>query len=148
MRQGDRNRAEEEFRRDISIEPEVPDTYELLGEYFLRAGNNEQAEHFFREALRRNTGMAEAQIGLTKIYLAQRKFKEALAEIDSALRLGSDVQSAHYLRGRILTKLGRREEAQKEMIIASRMADAGGPRGQDALDENRVPHPELAQPPQ
>jgi len=28
------------------------------------------------------------------------------------------------------------------------MADAGGPREQDALDENRVPHPELAQPPQ
>jgi tetratricopeptide (TPR) repeat protein len=114
----------------------------------LRAADNEQAKHFFHEALSRNAGMAEAQFGLAKIYLAEGRYKEALAAIDDALRLGSDVQSAHYLRGRILTKLGRREEAQKEMMIASRMADAQGARGQDAFDDDRVPNQELAQPPQ
>ena len=147
MRTGETNRAEEEFRTDIQIEPDVPDTYELQGEYYLRAANNVEAEKCFHEALKRNAGMVEAQIGLAKAYFGEGQYKQALASIDEALRRGSNAQSAHYLRGKILTKLGRREEGQKEMVMASRMGDAAEGKEQDAFDENRVPNPELAEPP-
>ena len=92
--------------------------------------------------------MPEAQFGLAKICLGRGKYQQALVFVDQALRLGSEAQSAHYLRGRILSKLGRREEARKEMLAASQMGNAGKGRELDAFDANRVPNPELAEPPE
>jgi Flp pilus assembly protein TadD len=93
--------------------------------------------------------MAGSHLGLAKIYLEQGRFGPALVAIDESLRLGSDPQSAHYLRGRILAKLGRREEAQKEMSDTARMGSATSPNPEpNAFDEDHIRNPELAQPPQ
>lgn len=144
-RAGNRDRAEQEFRRDITLEPDVPDTYELLGELYLRAGNDKDAESFFREALRRNPRMADSHFGIAKIYLHQGKYQQALAAIDSALRSAPDNQSAHYLRGQILSKLARRDEAQVEFAKVNKMDDSRYSNEVQSFREGRVPNPELTQ---
>lgn len=147
MRMGKSARAEEEFRRDIAIEPDVADTYELLGDFYLRTGKEQEAEQSFHEALRRNARMPGSLVGLAKIYLQQEKYREALATIDRAAKLAPNAENVHFLRGRILTKLGRRAEAQEELAAAARMENAAGAKeaGMNAEDR-RVPNPELAQP--
>jgi hypothetical protein len=54
------------------------------------------------------------------------------------------------MRGRILMKLGRREEAQREMVAAKKLIDTSHDKEKEpgAMDEDRVRNPELAQPPQ
>ncbi|HVH72334.1 MAG TPA: hypothetical protein VNB49_14650, partial [Candidatus Dormibacteraeota bacterium] len=59
-------------------------------------------------------------------------------------------QMVHYVRGRILAKLGRRQEAEKELTKAAQMQSATNERDKEAvsLDRGRVPNPELKKGPQ
>lgn len=150
VRAGDSARGEEEFRRDISIEPDLADPYQLLGEFYARAGKDGEAEKSFKEALQRDPKMPDALSGLAKIHLRQEKYQEALAEADAALRLAPSAGNLHFIRGRILTKMGRIDEAKKELTLAAQMRNAAVERDKqlDALTEGRVPNPELKQTPQ
>jgi protein O-GlcNAc transferase len=132
----------------LDVEPDLPDTYEQLGQFYQRAGDNEEAEKFFHEALKRNPQMPASLFGLAKIYLQGEKYREALSALDAALRLAPESQSAHFLRGQVLARLGRREEAQAEFATAKKMVNADLSRRRESLGDQRVPNPELAQPPQ
>jgi tetratricopeptide (TPR) repeat protein len=140
--------AEVEFRKDIEIEPDLSDTYEQLGQLYQRAGDNDHALHFFQEALKRNPKMPASLFGVAKIYLQQEKYREALAAIDSAVRLAPGNQSVHFLRGQLLARLGRREAAQAEFNLAQKMVNADLNKRRESLSDQRVPNPELAPPPQ
>jgi Flp pilus assembly protein TadD len=117
---------------------------------YLKEGKDEQAEKEFNEALRHNPRMPGSLFGLAKIHVRQDKYQQALPEIDRAVRLAPESQNVHFLRGRILMKLGRREAAQKEMAAAKKLIDTSHDKEKEpgAMDEDRVRNPELAQPPQ
>ncbi len=146
-RSGNKDRAEEEFRRDIAIEPDVPDTYELLGELYLRAGKDNEAETSFKEALRRSPRMAGSYFGIAKIYLHQGNYEKALKETDEALRFAPENRSAHYLRGQLLSKLSRKEEAQSEFAKVNKMDNSRYISEVESFRDGRVPNPELTQQP-
>src|SRR6266481_4745162 len=139
--------AEGEFRKDLEIEPDLPDTYEQLGQLYQRAGDNDHAVRFFQEALNRNPKMPASLFGVAKIYLQQEKYREALAAIDSAVRLAPGNQGVHFVRGQLLARLGRREAAQAEFNLAQKMVNADLNKRRESLSDQRVPNPELAQPP-
>jgi len=103
--------------------------------------------------------MPDSLFGLAKIHVRQDKYQQALPEIDRAERLAPDSQNVHFMRGRILMKLGRREEAQKEMLAAKKLIDTSRDQEKErratddekegrAMDDDRVRNPELAEPPQ
>jgi len=144
---GDKVRAENEFRRDIAIEPDLPDAFELLGEFYMRDSRDEEAEKSFREALRRNPNMADAHLGIAKIDLHRGDHELALQEIDAALRLSPGRQNLLYVRGQILSKLGRKNEAQAEFARVKNMADSRYANEVDAFREGQIPNPELTQQP-
>jgi predicted RNA polymerase sigma factor len=64
--------------------------------------------------------------------------------------LAPDSQNLHFMRGRILMKLGRGEEARKEMLAAKKLIDTSHDKEKEpgAMGEDRVRNPELAEPPQ
>jgi tetratricopeptide (TPR) repeat protein len=140
--------AEAEFRKDLAVEPDLADTYEQLGQLYQRAGNDEEAARLFHEALARNASMPASLFGLAKIYMQQEKYNEALLAIDSAVRLAPGHQGVHYVRGQVLAQLGRREEAQAEFATAKKIISADSGKRPEALGDQRIPNPELAQPPQ
>jgi Flp pilus assembly protein TadD len=92
--------------------------------------------------------MASALFGLAKIYMQEEKYREALPTIDSAVRLKPDNQSVHFVRGQVLARLGRPEEAQAEFAIAKKMVNSDLSKRRESLSDQRIPNPELAQPPQ
>jgi Flp pilus assembly protein TadD len=88
---------------------------------------------------------------LAKIHVRQEKYRKALPEIDAAVRLAPENQNVHFMRGRILLKLGRRPEGEKEMARSKELLDAAAAReklpsamGND--DDEPIRNPELAQP--
>ena len=137
--------AEAEFRKDLVVEPDLADTYEQLGQFYQRAGNDEEAARFFHEALKRNAKMPASLFGLAKVYMQQEKYKDALLVIDSAVRLTPNQQGAHYVRGQVLARLGRREEAQAEFATAKKIISADLGKRREALSDERIPNPELAE---
>jgi hypothetical protein len=52
------------------------------------------------------------------------------------------------LRGQILSKLGRKEEAQAEFARVKKMTDANYSKDVESFSEGRVPNPELTRQPQ
>ena len=148
MRLGDYDRAEAEFRKDIELEPDLADNYEQLGVLFSRMQKDEEAQRAFHEALKRNPKNDGAYLGLAKLYQKQAKLREALKMVDTALRLSPEIHGGHYLRGRILSKLGRENEAQAEFAAAQKTIDTRLNKERDTLEEGPIPNPELTKPPQ
>ena len=148
MRSGDYERAEAEFQKDIELEPDLADNHEQLGLLFSKMQRDEDAKKAFREALRRDAKDDGAYLGLAKLYLKQQKLPEALKMADTALRLSPEIHGGHYLRGRILSRLGREKEARAEFAATQKSLDAGLKRDQEALEEGPIPNPELTKQPQ
>ena len=148
MRAGDDERAEAEFRRDIALEPDLPDNYDQLGALYTRTGKDEDAEMSFRKALKRDSKMASAYAGLAKIYQKQQKLELALKMIDAALHLAPDITGGHFLRGRVLTQLGRANEATAEFALAQKKLDSQLGKERESREQNRVPNPELMREPE
>jgi len=148
-RTGDYQRAEAEFRRDIEVEPDLPDNYQQLGVIYARSGNATEAEKFFREALKQDSKMASAYRELAKLYQEQGKLEPALKMIDKTMQLAPDYEGGHYLRGRILVRLGREKEARAEFAAAQKALDAMTPKRRKAMGEEQeaVPNPELTRQP-
>jgi len=133
LKKQDYARAREEFQKDIAIEPDEPLNYDELGEVYWQMQDDANAEKSYREALRREPGLVSSHLGLARIYQRQQKYAEALAQADQAIKFDPERTEAHYMRGQALLRLGRKEEAKKELAAA-----AGNPK-----KENAVPSPEL-----
>lgn len=143
MRMGDFERAESEFRKDIELEPDLADNYEQLGVLYTKMQKEEAAEKAFREALKRDAKNSEAYLGLAKLYRKQDKPAEALKMVDEALRLSPEINGGHYVRGRILSGLGREKEARAEFAAHQKALAASLNKERAALEETQVPNPEL-----
>ncbi|MDQ1406648.1 MAG: hypothetical protein QOG55_2277 [Acidobacteriaceae bacterium] len=147
VRSGDNDRAESEFRQDIVIEPDLPDNDEQLGFLYSHLQRNDEAEKAFRDALRYDPKRTASLLGLTKLYLQEQKYKQALATVDAALKLAPNSQNAHFMRGQALLREGRREEGRQELAAAQKLLNSGLEKDRAALNEDRVPNPELTQQP-
>jgi tetratricopeptide (TPR) repeat protein len=146
MKNDNNEQSESELKKEIALEPNLPDAYEQLGELYLKLSRFDEAEKELRQALRLNPKMPASLFGLAKINMQRDKYQQALAAIDGALKLAPESQTVHFVRGRILLKLGRREEAEKELVTAKNMLDAAAAKETlepSAMDDNRVRNPEL-----
>jgi len=79
-----------------------------------------------------------SRLGLAKIYQRQKKYGPALAEIDAAARIDPSRPDIHYLRGRVLLLIGRKEEANRELAMAQRIENEAQKQATPP-----VPSPEL-----
>jgi hypothetical protein len=57
------------------------------------------------------------------------------------------IQGGHFLRGRILTQLGRTKEAKGEFALAQKTLDTQLGKERESREQNRVPNPELTREP-
>jgi predicted Zn-dependent protease len=85
---------------------------------------------------------------LGRLYQRQGKNREALTALDAAEKLVPDNQNVHFVRGQVLLRLGRREEAQAELAASKKLLDAGLNKQRQKYGDAPVPNPELKQPPQ
>ena len=128
--------AREEFLKDAAVEPDLALNYDALGEVYWLTEKDGEAEKSYREALRLDLRLVSSRLGLARIYQRQEKYTQALAEIEAAGKVDAGRPDVHYLRGRVLLAMGRKEEARKELAAAEKM--------QKAADQP-VPAPELMQ---
>jgi Flp pilus assembly protein TadD len=107
-----------------------------------------EAEHSFREALRYNAHQPASLLALGRLYQRQGKNREALAALDAAEKLVPENQSVHFVRGQVLLRLGRRDQAQAELATSRKLVDASLNKQREKYGDAPVPNPELKQTPQ
>jgi tetratricopeptide (TPR) repeat protein len=141
---GQNDLAERAFRRDTETEPDSPYSYEQLGKLYLRADRERDARQAFKEALRRESRLPDSLLELAKIEMHLGQLVASLEYIESALKLTPDDHSAHYLRGQILQKSGRKAEAEAEFARARDLAAATVERERASFAKEQLPDPQLA----
>ena len=115
----DLDRARDEFTKDAAIEPDVAFNYDELGNIYWRRQQYKEDEENFRKAIELDRRLPSSYFGLAQVYYQQGHYDAAMRELDAALKLAPDNSNLHYLRGRVLLRLDRKQEAQAEMNAAT-----------------------------
>jgi tetratricopeptide (TPR) repeat protein len=146
---GDRDfgRAKDEFLKDIRIEPDVAFNYDRLGLVYLYMEDDAKAEENFRDALHLDPNLASSYYGLARLYQREKKYAEALSAATSAVKMSPDIGSYHYLKGQLLGRLGRKQDAKVELDESTRLLNASNAKVGDFYD-GPLPQPELTTVPQ
>ena len=145
LHNADYEKSEGEFFKDIQLEPELADNYVQLGYLYWLMQRDDDGVPEYRKALERDPKSSDAWFGLARSYLRQKKHAEALQAIDQAAKLAPENQRVHFIRGQVLQRLGRDDEAQAEFAIAKKLMDQGFHKDREKMEERYVPSPELTQ---
>ncbi len=148
LKKQDYQHARDEFLKDAAVEPDLALNYDELGEVYRLMEDEKNAEQSYREALRRDRRLVSSHLGLAKIYQHQEKYAPALVEIDAAGKIDPARTDIHYVRGRVLLQLGRKQEAKKELEAAVSIDNEHRTEREKQMDAGTVPSPELLQDPQ
>jgi len=144
----DFDRAKSEFLKDAAVEPDVAFNYDQLGLIDYLEQQDQQAEKMFRKALELQPHLTSSRYQLARVYQREQKYTLALTEIDAVMKSLPDNEAVHYLRGQILERLGRTQEAKAEMQKFTEITNAAREKRQKELEVGPIPDPQLTQEPQ
>lgn len=134
---GDGEAAMGEANQVLEIEPQSSAAYFVKGSAYLRLQRPEDAVKALENSLNIDPGVTAAffQLGLARMELEQ--WEEAIAAFQEGIRLDPNRlhSSAHYLLARSLIRVGRQEEAEKELQMHQANVGGEGPSMGDAVFE-------------
>jgi tetratricopeptide (TPR) repeat protein len=104
------DRAIEEFKKALELDPDIPEVYCSLGSAYLGKGKLEEASNSYKQVLSMNPssnirGVANLCLGI--IYTERKKFAEAVKSFEEAVRLIPDKAEAHYRLADIYVQQGK-----------------------------------------
>lgn len=129
-----KERARQEFLKELQIDPGNTDAEYILGELARRAENWDEAITHFSQAAKLNPDFAEAYLGWGVSLLGDKKYEEAIAPLRIAERLTPGNPDIHNALGTALVRTGHKEEAEKEFAIHRTLSSADQP-GASAGDQ-------------
>lgn len=138
------DKAERALRKTIEIDPKAANAFFALGEVYLRQKEYDQAEKAMQDGLAIETRSAQAHLTLARIYWervagvkeeAQWRppLEKSYEEVKQSLALDPNLAAAHLLKGNLLFKVRRAEDALHEFEEYLRL----DPKGQYA-DQTRA----------
>lgn len=104
-----------------------------LGQAYLEEKNPVQAEVWFRTAIQRNKGYADAYLSLADTLLAQNRIDDAIGQLEVGGKEMPDEPGLLLALGQAYHRAGRFSEARSRWERAA-AKDAGGPAGRRALE--------------
>jgi tetratricopeptide (TPR) repeat protein len=127
------NEAVDEFNKSIALKPEQTESYFELGEVALQDGTPDAAEHYYLKCLARDPNHGGALTGMGILEFRKKQYGAAADYLEHSVRVAPQFQTAHYYYGLTLSKLGRKEEADSELALATKMATAENARKNQRL---------------
>ena len=115
--------ARAELRRSIELQPRQTESYYELGSLELDSQHKEQAEALFQKVLERNPRHGGALTGMGTIAYREKDYAKSEAWLKSAVLNAPDYSPAHLYYSMVLERLGRRDEAEKEVVLAKSLAE-------------------------
>jgi tetratricopeptide (TPR) repeat protein len=113
--------AATEFQRSITLSPVQTESYFRLGLLQLDAKDLDSAVSNFRRVLDRDPKHAGALAGLGRVQLEQKKYPEAADLLQRAIAGNDQLREAHYFLGLTYARMGRKEESEQQLQIATRL---------------------------
>ena len=113
--------AQEQFERSIALAPEQTESYFRLGLLDLNAKVLDEAATNFRQVVTRDPKHSLALFGLGRVAFEQKHYSDAIDLLQRAIASDDSVREAHYYLGLTFARVGRKEEADSQLEIATRL---------------------------
>ena len=113
--------ARAEYEKSITLQPQQTESYYQLGLMDLDAGNLRPAAAQFQRVLNRAAQHAGALAGMGRVRFQEKNYDEAASFLSRAIAANPQLREAHYYLGLTDSRLGRREESEKELALASQI---------------------------
>ena len=113
--------ARSEFQRSIELQPVQTESYYELGDMELKAGHDAAAEPLLQKTLARDPRHGGALTDMGQISFGRKQYVEAEHWLEQAVNAAPEYAQAHYYRGLVLARLGRKDEADRELREAAQL---------------------------
>jgi tetratricopeptide (TPR) repeat protein len=122
-------KAKQEFQKELEIDPNNAGAEYVLGELARQAQQWDEAIQRFTRVCKLDAGFGDAYLGLGTSLLSVKKFPEAIAPLETAVKLEPANPAAHYNLAIAYTRSGRKQEGEKEFAIHRQMVQKNEPAG-------------------
>jgi tetratricopeptide (TPR) repeat protein len=146
---GDYSLAENEFRKTLSLEPDNVNALAQLGFIVGERDRYSEAEQLLRRAIAINNKHFYAYYDLGRLLAKSRKYESALPLLQQASMLKPGIASVHYQLFIALSRLQRKDDAEREFTLFKRLDNERKARGEDdeEIDESPVENNSAPAPP-
>ncbi len=113
--------ARAEYEQSIALQPLQTESYFQLGLMEFEAGDPDGAAKQFKHVLDRAAQHAGALTAMGRVRFQEKQFAGAATLFEKAIASNPGLREAHYYLGLADSRLGRKEDSEKELQIASRI---------------------------
>ena len=117
--------AQTEFEAELKIDPSNAGAEYVLGEIAKQNQEWDDAILHFSRAAGLDAGFGDAFVGWGGSLESLKKFPEAVAPLETAVKLEPQNPSAHYLLALAYARSGRKEEGDREFAIQRQLTQKG-----------------------
>ena len=116
--------AQKEFEAELKINPNNAGAEYILGEIAQQGETWDVAEQHYARATQLDPGFGDAflRLGISRVSL--KRYADAVAPLETAVKLEPDNPNAHYQLATAYTRSGRKAEADKQFEIHKRLIDS------------------------
>ena len=118
------DQARAEFEQELQVDPGNGNAAYEIGEMHRQAGELDQAEQYFQQALQHYPNFAEAQSGLAAVYMAEKKPAQAEAPLKAAIALDGNDEVTWYRLSQVERALGNRTDQQEALTHFQKLHQA------------------------
>ncbi len=112
-----------EFRRSLELKPEQTESWYQLADMAEQMGQYGDAIADAAKALARDPRHGGALTVTGMAQFREKQYAAAESVLRQAVAAAPEYQPAHYYLGLTLGRLGRKDESEKELALAAKMAD-------------------------
>lgn len=116
------DQAAKYLQKSIEDQPNQSGAYYYLGLVAEGKGEDDRATSILQDVVRRYPDYSPAYEALGRILLKQRMYAEAQQALEKATLLDPNSVKAHYRLGVLLGRIGKQEDATKELEVAQKLA--------------------------
>jgi len=122
------------YEQALALNPQLATLHYLVAETILKSetADTTRAEKYLRRATELDSNLAPAYLTWGKLYVRTNRWDEAAPLLERAVSLQPELLEAHYQLSRVLVKLRRTEEANRELAIFKQLSEK-----QKARNESR-----------
>jgi tetratricopeptide (TPR) repeat protein len=117
----DRAEASKEFEQELEVDPTNAKAAYELGEIHRKSGQRDKAEEFFNIALKYYPDFEEAQVGVSRVLIAEGKPELALPHLRRAVSLEPEDAVCYFHLAQVYRALGNIAEQQKALAEFQRL---------------------------
>src|SRR5215813_5367948 len=135
--------AKKELDQELKINPSNAPAEYILGELARQTQQWDEAVEHFSRAATLDPSFGDAFLGMGTSLVAARKFSDAIAPLESAVKLQPGNPTAHYSLATAYSRMGRKMDASREFAIHRQLTGSG--QNQSQANQTPAAQPETPQ---